>query len=307
MKAIIAAGGKGSRLYPLTFTSNKHLIPIANKPLLFYPLEDIAEVGIKQVGIVVNETRPAVEEAVGNGAKWGLKITYIDQLQPLGIGHVIKISEKFLAGDPFVYHLGDNTFTKGIKKPFNHFVSAKPDAVLTIIKHKENFRLGVPYFDKSGKLIKVVEKPKNPPNDYGVPGLYFFNHNVFKAFRGKNAVKPSARGEYEVPDLYSYLIDHGYRVVASEIDGQWCDPGKFDDSLEANRLLLDLRVKQEILGEVDKDSKITGKVMVGKGSEIKNSRITGPCAIGENVHLENCIIGPYTSIADGCELRSASN
>ncbi len=306
MKAIIAAGGRGSRLYPLTFTNNKHLIPIANKPLLFYPIEDIAEVGIKQVGIIVNETRSSIENAVGSGKKWGLKITYIDQPEPLGIGHVVKISENFLQGEPFVYHLGDNIFTNGIKKPFDHFATKKPDAVLTIIQHDENFRLGVPYFDKSGKLEKVVEKPKNPPNSYGVPGLYFFNHHVFEAFHGKEQVQPSIRGEYEVPDLYSYLIEHGYQVDTAEIDGQWIDPGKFDDSLEANRILLDIRGINDIKGIVDKSSTIQGKVAIGKGSNIVNSRIYGPATIGEHVHIENAYIGPYTSIANGCEIRSAT-
>lgn len=303
MKAIIAAGGKGTRLYPLTFTSNKHLIPIANKPLLLYPVEDIASVGIKEVGVIVNETKPAIENLLGNGSKWGLKITYIDQPVALGIGHVVMISETFLAGEPFVYHLGDNIFTNGIKKPFDYFAKEKPDAVLTIIEHPENHRLGVPFFDENGKLLKVVEKPQNPPNKYGVPGLYFFNHNVFKAFKGPDRVKPSERrGEYEVPDLYSWLIEHNYRVEAAEIDGEWRDPGKFDDSLDANRLLLDLKCKTNIKGKVDKATHITGEVEAGKRSVIKNSQIEGPVSIGENVYVENSQIKPHTSIANGCKV-----
>lgn len=306
MKAIIAAGGKGTRLYPLTFTSNKHMIPIANKPLLFYAIENIANVGVKEVAIIVNETRPAIEAAVGAGKKWGIQVTYIDQPVALGIGHVVKISEKFLAGSPFVYHLGDNIFTNGISKPFNFFVKNKSDAVLTILKHPENFRLGVPYFDKQGKLLKVVEKPKNPPNPYGVPGLYFFNHNVFKAFRGADPVKPSARGEYEVPDLYSWLIRHKYKVDAAEIDGQWRDPGKFDDSLDSSRLLLDLHCKKSIKGKVDKSSQLEGQVEIGKGSTIENSQITGPVSIGKNVHILNSRIGAHTAIADDCEIISST-
>jgi len=172
MKAIIAAGGKGTRLRPLTFTANKHLLPIANKPLLLYPIEDIAGVGIKQVGIIVNETRPAIEALLGTGSKWGLKITYINQPQPLGLAHVVKTAEKWLGKTPFFMHNGDNIFTDGIKEPYQYFKKHKPDAVLTILEHEENYRLGVPYFDKDGQLIKVVEKPKNPPNKFGIPGLY---------------------------------------------------------------------------------------------------------------------------------------
>ncbi len=306
MKAVIAAGGNGTRLRPLTFTSNKHLIPIANRPLLFYALDNLAQVGIHEVGVIVNQTRPAIEAALGNGSRWHLKITYIDQPQPLGIGHVVKISEKFLAGEPFVYHLGDNIFTKGIAKPYQKFVSQKPDALLTIIKHKENFRLGVPYFDNQGKLVKVVEKPASPPNDYGIPGLYFFTKAVFRAFRGKDAVKPSPRGEYEVPDLYTYLIEHGYRVETAEIDGEWRDPGKFDDSLDANRLLLDLCCTRKLNSKISKSSKIEGKVEIGENCKIIASQITGPVSIGNGVSVQNSFIGPYTSIADGCEIRNSA-
>jgi glucose-1-phosphate thymidylyltransferase len=305
MKAIIAAGGKGTRLRPLTFTSNKHLIPIANKPLLLYPIENIVKVGIKEVGIIVNETRPAVENFLGTGKKWGIKITYINQPEPLGLAHVVKISQKFLGKSPFVYHLGDNIFTKGIKKPFEKFMSSKPDALLTVVEHEENYRLGVPYF-KNNKLEKIVEKPKTPPNKYGVPGLYFFTHHVFQAFSGKDQIRPSARGEFEIVDLYNYLLRHDFNVEVSELEGEWLDPGKFDDSLLANRLLLDLNTKQYIKGNVDQNSKISGKVNIGKNSQIKNSQIVGPVSIGENVHVEDSFIGPYTSIADNCEIRSAT-
>lgn len=300
MKAIIAAGGKGTRLRPLTFTSNKHLLPIANKPLLFYPLEDIVGCGIKQVGIVVNETRPAIEAVLGNGSKWGIKISYINQPKPKGLANVVEVSEKFLRNSPFVFHLGDNIFTEGIKEPFEKFVKTKADALLTVVEHEENYRLGVPFFDKNNQLIQVVEKPENPPNQYGVPGLYMFNHQVFKAFRGKDKIKPSARGEYEITDLYNYLLKKGHQVEVAKVKGQWRDPGKFDDSLEANQLILDLRLKTDIKGQVDKDTKITGKVAVGKGSVVINSQINGPVAIGENVEIKDSFIGSHTAIGDDC-------
>jgi glucose-1-phosphate thymidylyltransferase len=305
LKAIIAAGGKGTRLRPLTFTANKHLLPIANKPLLFYPIEHLVAIGIKDVGIIVNETRQAIENEIGDGSKWGLNISYINQPEPLGVGHVVKISEKFLGKTPFVYILGDNIFTEGIHTPFNHFVKSKPDALLTMVEHEENFRLGVPFFE-DGKLVKVVEKPKKPPNKYGVPGLYFFNHHVFKAFTGKDAIKPSARGEYEITDLYNYLIDHGYRVETKEIKGEWLDPGKFDDSLDANRLMLERNCKSNIKGSVDKDSKLMGRVELGADSEITNSQIVGPVSIGANAHIHDSYIGPYTSIGDRCKISNSA-
>lgn len=305
LKAIIAAGGRGTRLRPLTFTGNKHLLPIANKPLLFYPLESIIGLGIKEVGVIVNETRPSVENLLGDGTKWGLKITYINQLEPLGLAHVVKISQSFLKKDPFVYILGDNIFTKGVQDVYDAFIKTKSDALLTMVKHKENYRLGVPFFE-NGKLIKVVEKPKDPPHNYGVPGLYFFSHHVFEAFSGKDSIKPSSRGELEITDLYNYLIKHGYRVEAAEIKGEWLDPGKFDDSLEANRVMLELRCSDDIKGDVDKDSKLMGKIAIGADSKIRNSQIIGPVSIGEKVNISDSYIGPYTSIANDCKIQKAA-
>ena len=305
LKALIAAGGKGIRLRPLTFTVNKHLLPIANKPLIFYPLESLLSLGIKEVGIVVNESRQAIQDVLGDGSRWGVKITYINQPEPLGVGHVVMISEKYLGKSPFVYILGDNIFTEGLKAPFDHFIKTKPDALLTIVEHEENYRLGVPFFE-NGKLVKVVEKPKKPPNNFGVPGLYFFSHKVFQAFHGQDAVKPSARGEYEIVDLYNYLITHGHRVEVEEIKGEWLDPGKFDDSLEANRLMLELHCSGEVKGKVDKDSKLMGKVDVGKGSVVTNSQIVGPVSIGESAHIHDAYIGPYTSIANRVKIANAA-
>ena len=305
LKAIIAAGGKGTRLRPLTFTANKHLLPIANRPLLLYPLEHIRSLGIKEIGIVVNDGLEAIENLLGDGSQWGVHLTYIHQPEPLGVGHVVKVSEKFIGKSPFVYILGDNIFTEGIKDAYDRFMKDKPDALLTIIEHEENFRLGVPFFE-DGKLVKVVEKPKKPPNKYGVPGLYFFSHKVFESFSGKDPIKPSSRGEYEISDLYNYLLSHGYRVEIVEIKGKWLDPGKFDDSLEANRLMLELHCTNEVKGKVDKDSKLIGRVEIGKGSEVTNSQIVGPVTIGENAHIHECYIGPYTSIADRCKLSNSA-
>ena len=302
MKAIIAAGGKGTRLYPLTFTLNKHLLPIANKPLLLYPFEDIVSLGIKEIGIIVNDSRPSIEKLIGDGSDWGVKVTYIDQPIAKGLAHVVQISEKFIDGDSFIYHLGDNIFTQGIKRPFNKFKKSKADAMLTIIEHHENYRLGVPFFDDDGKLVQVVEKPETPPNRFGVPGLYRFGPKVFEAFKGKDAIKPSARGELEIVDLYNYMLKKGHKVEVAELEGEWRDPGKFDDSLETSRLLMDLNKRTEINGSVDKDSKLADGVVLGKGSKVINSQIIGPAIIGDNVEIRNAYIGPYTTISNDCEL-----
>jgi glucose-1-phosphate thymidylyltransferase len=302
MKAIIAAGGKGTRMYPLTFTTSKQLLPIANKPLILYPLENIISVGITDIALIVNNSRHVYEEFLGDGSRFGVHITYIDQPEPLGLAHVVKISEKFIDGDSFVYHLGDNIFTAGIEKPFKQFVKSKADAVLTVIEHDENYRLGVPFFDDKGKLIKIVEKPENPPNKYGVPGLYMFTSKVFDAFKGADAIQPSARGELEIVDLYNYMLAKGYKVEIAELEGEWRDPGKFDDSLETNKLILQRKKDFQIKGNVDKDSKLSDGVDIGKGSEVINSQIVGPVVIGNNVEIRNSYIGPYTAIGDDCEI-----
>lgn len=305
MKAIIAAGGKGTRMYPFTFTTSKQLLPIANKPLILYPLENIISIGIKDIALIVNNSRPAYEELLGDGSKLGIKITYIDQPEALGLAHVVKISEKFINGDKFVYHLGDNIFTKGIKKPYQRFLNSKADAVLTVIEHDENYRLGVPFFDNNGKLIKIVEKPKTPPNRYGIPGLYMFTSKVFQAFKGPGAIKPSVRGELEVVDLYNFMLKRELKVEIAELEGKWRDPGKFDDSLETNKLILELKREFKVKGKVDKESKLTHGVDIGYGSRVINSQIVGPVVIGDNVEVRNSYIGPYTAIGNNCKIVSS--
>jgi glucose-1-phosphate thymidylyltransferase len=303
MKAIIAAGGSGTRLRPLTFSSNKHLLPVANKPLLLYPFEAILETGIKEIGIIVNQTRPAVEGLLGDGSNFGVQVTYIDQPEALGLAHVVKISEEFIAGDSFIYHLGDNIFTQGIMKPFLHFQQAQPDGLVTMIEHEENYRLGVPFFDDQGKFIRYVEKPQNPPNKFGCPGLYMFSSKVFGAFRGDDAITPSDRGELEVGDLYNWLIDHNLQVITEELEGKWMDPGKFDDMLEANASMLDLMEDSKVNAVVDNYSSIHGKVQVGQGSKIISSQINGPVIIGDNCTIEDCTISAHVSISNNCQLK----
>lgn len=303
MKAIIPTGGRGTRMRPLTFSTNKHFIPVANKPLIFYPVETIADAGINEVGITYNPGGlEEVKAYLGDGSKWDLSITYVLQEKPAGLANIVQVCEEFLNGDSFVLHLGDNIFVDGIKKEVEYFNSKKPDGLVTMIHHKENRRMGVPYFDDNGRLVKYVEKPENPPHDFAVPGVYFGNANFYKCFKGSSAIKPSERGEYEIPAAFQWLIDNGFRVDVVEYKGKWLDPGKFDDWIEANKYILENQLKENLECEVDNSSEIDGKVSLGKDCTIVNSKIHGPSIIGDNVTITDSEIGPLTSVAKGCEI-----
>lgn len=288
---------------PLTFSTNKHFIPVANKPLIFYPIETIADTGIKEVGITYNPG--GLEEAksyLGDGSRWGLSIAYILQEKPAGLANIVQVCEEFIEGDSFVFHLGDNIFVDGIKEQVEYFNSKKPDGLVTMIHHKENKRMGVPFFDENGRLVKYVEKPENPPHDFAVPGVYFGNSNFFKCFKGKTGIKPSERGEYEIPAAFSWLIENGFRVDVVEYKGKWLDPGKFDDWIEANKYILENKLKENIECDIGEGSEITGKVALGKDCTVVNAKIKGPSVIGDNVTITNSEVGPLTSIADNCEI-----
>lgn len=292
----------GTRMRPLTFTANKHLIPVANKPLILYPVETIAAVGIKDIAITYNPGQlDIIKSFLGDGATWGVKFTYILQENPRGgLSNIFQVCEKFVNGDSFVMHLGDNIFTDGIKNLADHFQSKKPHGLVGLVHHPENVRMGVPYFDEKGKLVKYVEKPENPPHDFAIPGIYFFDSVVFNCFKGKDAIVPSARGELEISAAYQWLIDHKYVVDTLEIKGKWLDPGKVGDWLEANSFLLDLNTVTKFGSDLDSTVKVVGRVTVGKNCIITNSRLKGPLNIGDNVNITNSTVGPFTSIYDNC-------
>lgn len=278
---------------PLTFSTNKHFIPIANKPLIFYPIETVAESGIKDIAITYNpEGLDEAKEILGDGSRWGLTFTYILQPEPKGLSNIFQVCEDYLEGKSFVLHLGDNIFVDGINTFVETFNKEKVDGLVAMVHHKDNRRLGVPFFDKDGHLIKYVEKPENPPHDFAIPGLYFFSAAVFDCFKGEDAIKPSERGEYEISAPYQYLIDHGFKVLVQEYKGKWMDPGKFDDWLEANQYILKHKLKE--------------KIEIGKNSTIVKSKIKGPTIIGDNVTIEESGIGPYTSIAEGCQIINSN-
>ncbi len=291
LKALITSGGRGTRLRPITNTQNKHLIPIANKPILEYSIDYIRDAGIKEAGILINSDDTEVRNYFGDGSRYGLNITYIPQDAPLGLAHVVKISQDFIGDDKFIFYLGDNMVVGGIKHLIDDFTKSGCNCFLTLAKVKDPERFGVPGI-KDGRIISIEEKPKQPKSSYAVSGIYFYDSCIFEAV---NKIKPSARGELEISDAHQYLIDHKYKIGYTEITGWWKDTGKPIDLLEANRLVLD-NIKTDIRGKVDEGSYIAGHVIIDEGAVVKNSNIRGPVIIGKNCYIENSYIGPYTSI-----------
>lgn len=300
LKALIASGGRGTRLRPITHTQNKHLIPIANKPILHYAIEAAASADIKDIGIVTNADSDEVPRAIGDGRRWGVKITYILQEAPLGLAHVVKIAEPYIGKEKFIFYLGDNMVVGGVKRFIDEFEKSDANCFLTLAKVKDPERFGVPEI-KDGKIVRIEEKPKQPKSQYAVSGIYLYDHHIFEAV---NNIKPSARGELEISDAHQYLIDKGYKISYCEITEWWKDTGKPSDLLEANRLILD-NMEARMAGEVDAQSLVAGKVVVDQGTKIINSVVRGPVIIGKNCIIENSYIGPFTSIGDTTIVRNS--
>jgi len=300
LKALIASGGRGTRLRPITHTQNKHLIPIANKPILHYAIEAAVGAGIREIGIVHNADSDEVPKAIGDGSRWGAKITYIPQDTPGGLSQVVALAESFVNGDRFIFYLGDNMVVGGVKRFVDEFEKSGCNCFLTLSRVKDPERFGVPEI-RDGKIVAVEEKPKNPKSSFAVAGIYLYDQHIFEAVK---AIKPSARGELEISDAHQYLIDKGYKVGYAEITGWWKDTGKPSDLLEANRLILD-NITPDIKGEVDSHSTIAGKVVVQKGATIINSVIRGPAIIGEHCVIEDSYIGPFTAIGNNTIIKKS--
>ena len=300
MKALITAGGHATRLRPITYTTNKHLIPVANKPLIFYALEKFADTEIKEVAINVNKGEVKLKEAVGDGSRWGLKITYIEQKGgALGVAHVIKNARTFLGDDDFVFYLGDNIILGSIHDFINKFKNDKLNCLLALSKVRDPQRFGVPQIDENGRIISVEEKPSDPKSEYAVAGIYVYDKTIHAAV---DSLKPSSRGELEISEAHQYFIDHGKKVGYSVITGWWKDTGKPYDLLEGNQLILN-SITEDIKGTVDKGVDIQGRVVIGEGSRIEGrSFIRGPVHIGKNTIIRGSYIGPYTSIGDRVEI-----
>ncbi len=298
MKGLILSGGKGTRLRPLTYTSAKQLIPVANKPVLFYCLEAMKEAGIEDVGIIVGDTKKEIMEAVGDGSRFGLRVTYIEQEAPLGLAHAVKIAEDFIGRERFVMMLGDNLIMEGIRRFVDSFDKDSANSHILLAKVKNPQQFGVAIVE-GGKVVDLVEKPKEPISDLALVGVYLFDETIFKAVR---EIKPSFRGELEITDAIAWLVKNGYSVSHHLVSGWWKDTGKLEDILEANRLVLD-QLEECVEGDVDENSLVEFKVVVEKGAKIIRSRVRGPAVIGKDTVIEDSYIGPFTSISRGCVIK----
>jgi glucose-1-phosphate thymidylyltransferase len=307
MKGLILSGGAGTRLRPITHTSAKQLVPVANKPILFYGIEDMVATGIKQIGIVVGETAPEIRAAVGDGSRWGAEVTYIPQEAPLGLAHCVLIARDYLGDDDFVVYLGDNMLQQRLDElvtTFERERAAAPDqlAAQLLLAHVEDPRQsGVAVLGDDGDIVQLIEKPEDPPSDLAIAGVYLFGPRIHDAVR---AISPSARGELEITDAIQWLIDQGLRVRHEILQGWWIDTGKKDPLLESNRLVLDT-LTPRCEGSVDESSRIEGRVVIEAGAEIVRSTVRGPAVIGGGTRIVDSYIGPYTSVASDCEITDS--
>ncbi|MFG2122962.1 glucose-1-phosphate thymidylyltransferase [Streptomyces sp. NPDC048710] len=301
MKALVLSGGAGTRLRPITHTSAKQLVPVANKPVLFYGLESLAEAGITEVGMIVGDTAAEIEEAVGDGAKFGLDVTYISQERPLGLAHAVLIARDFLDDDDFVMYLGDNFVVGGIRDLVDQFRASRPDAQILLTHVPDPRSFGVAELDAAGQVIGLEEKPEHPKSDLALVGVYLFTPAIHEAVR---AVRPSWRGELEITHALQHLIDTRADVRSTVIEGYWKDTGNVGDMLEVNRTVLE-GVQRRIDGEVDAASETVGRVVIEEGARITHSRIVGPAVIGAGTVVSDSYVGPFTSIAENCRITDS--
>ena len=307
MKALIPTGGAGTRLRPITHTSAKQLVPVGNKPILFYCLEALAAAGIVEVALVVGDTREEIKAAVGDGSRWGLECTYIGQDAPRGLAHCVVLAREFLGEDDFVMYLGDNLLRQGITQFVERFEEARgelagaPAAQILLAHVPDPQRFGVAALDANGEVIRLVEKPLDPPSDLALVGVYLFSPLIHDAVA---AIEPSARGELEITDAIQWLIDQGYRVRKEIVEGYWKDLGKLDALLEGNRLILEA-IEPRVSGMVDAASLIEGRVVIEEGAVVERSTIRGPAVVGKGARVVDSYLGPFTALGDGCVVESS--
>ncbi|MDP4621017.1 MAG: glucose-1-phosphate thymidylyltransferase [Thermoleophilia bacterium] len=299
LKGLVLSGGAGTRLRPITHTSAKQLVPVANKPVLFYGLEALRDAGIREVGIIIGDTGDEIREAVGDGSALGIEVTFIPQEAPLGLAHAVLTAEEFLGDSNFVMYLGDNLLRDGITPLVDEFRASDPDAMILLQKVPNPSSYGVAVLD-GDRVVNLEEKPAEPRSDLALVGVYMFTPAILEAAK---AIAPSPRGELEITDAIQYLIDQGKRVEPHVVTGWWKDTGMLEDMLEANRLILDV-IEPRIDGELV-DSDIEGRVVVEEGARLVNSHVRGPAVIGRDALIENSYVGPYSSISTGCVVRGA--
>jgi glucose-1-phosphate thymidylyltransferase len=306
LKGLILSGGKGTRLRPITHTSAKQLVPVANKPVLFYGIEAMAAAGVSEVGIIIApETGEEIRQAAGDGSRFGVRIEYIVQDEPLGLAHAVLTAEPFLGDSPFVMYLGDNLLQGGIADLVAAFREHSPEALilLTPVEDPENYgvaELASAPAGEVGRVIRLAEKPSEPATDLALVGVYMFTSAIHDAAR---SIEPSARGELEITDAIQHLVDSGRRVEPHVVRGWWKDTGRLDDMLEANRLILD-NLTERVEGELI-DSQVDGRVVVEPGARLERTTVRGPAIVGAGAHLRDCYIGPYTAIGNDCRISNA--
>ncbi|MEV4579449.1 glucose-1-phosphate thymidylyltransferase [Nonomuraea jabiensis] len=301
MKALVLAGGSGTRLRPITHTSAKQLVPVANKPVLFYGLEAIAAAGIRELGLVVGDTHAEIESAVGDGSAFGLQVTYLRQEAPLGLAHGVLIAREFLGDEDFVMYLGDNFVVGGINDLVDRFARERPAAQIMLTRVGDPRQFGVAELDASGRVVGLEEKPAHPKSDLALVGVYLFSPAVHEAVA---ELKPSGRGELEITDAIQWLIEAGLRVESSVISGYWKDTGNVTDMLEVNRLVLE-SVEPSVRGHVDDASELVGRVVVAEEAVVERSRIVGPVIIGHGARIRDSYVGPFTSIGADCAVTGS--
>ncbi|MFE9441855.1 glucose-1-phosphate thymidylyltransferase [Streptomyces sp. NPDC006602] len=301
MKALVLSGGAGTRLRPITHTSAKQLVPVANKAVLFYGLESIAAAGVTDVAVVVGDTAAEIQEAVGDGSKFGLDITYIPQERPLGLAHAVLIAQDYLGDDDFVMYLGDNFIVGGITDLVDEFRAHRPDAQILLTRVPDPRAFGVAELDPHGRVVSLEEKPEHPRSDLALVGVYLFTSAIHEAV---HAIEPSWRGELEITHAIQHLIDARADVRSTVIQGYWKDTGNVEDMLEVNRRVLEA-MNPRIDGEVDEKSETIGRVVVEEGARIVRSRIVGPVVVGAGTLVSDSYVGPFTSIAENCRVTDS--
>jgi glucose-1-phosphate thymidylyltransferase len=298
LKGLILSGGAGTRLRPITHTSAKQLVPVANKPVLFYGIEALVEAGVTEIGIIIApETGDEIQAAAGDGSQFGAEITYILQDKPAGLAHAVLTAEDFIGGSSFVMYLGDNLLADGLRGLVATFRESGPDALILLTPVSDPSSYGVAELD-GDKVVRLVEKPKDPPSNLALVGVYLFNSSIFEAAR---ALEPSWRGELEITEAIQSLIEDGHKVQSEVVSGWWKDTGQLADMLEANRLVLE-EIVPSLDGEVDEGSRVEGRVVVEAGAKLSNSVVRGPAVIGAGARIENAYVGPYTSIGENVRI-----
>ena len=302
MKGLILSGGKGTRLYPLTYTRAKQLIPVANKPVLARVIEAIRDAGVRDIGMIVGHTAPEIKDSLGDGSRWDVSLSYIPQESPDGLAHAVKIARDFLDNEPFVMFLGDNVIEGGISQLIRDFAENDWNSQIVLKEVENPSAYGVAQLRADGSIEKLIEKPAAPPSNLALVGIYMFDHHVFDAV---DAISPSARGEYEITDAIQWLIDHGHTVFPHIHRGWWIDTGKPTDMLEANsHVLEEIQPCIAASAEIDACSTVDSRVTLQEGAKIINSILRGPTVIGQDTLIENSYIGPFTSIYHSCQIRN---